>query len=123
MSFPNKEQRQKCWDSRDRYWECLDKNAENANRCTEMKSQYETHCPSQWVKHFNRKREYLQFKDKIENEGSNLASMFKNELDQAQLFTIQISLLPFKSTAFKSARSSESTRRKGELLGSQPSYS
>ncbi|XP_050036354.2 cytochrome c oxidase assembly factor 6 homolog isoform X2 [Dermacentor andersoni] len=69
MSFPNKEQRQKCWDSRDRYWECLDKNAENANRCTEMKSQYETHCPSQWVKHFNRKREYLQFKDKIENEG------------------------------------------------------
>ncbi|XP_075556033.1 cytochrome c oxidase assembly factor 6 homolog isoform X3 [Dermacentor variabilis] len=92
MSFPNKEQRQKCWDSRDRYWECLDKNAENANRCTEMKSQYETHCPSQWVKHFNRKREYLQFKDKIENEGSNLASMFKNELDQAQLFTIQIYL-------------------------------
>ncbi|XP_065303227.2 cytochrome c oxidase assembly factor 6 homolog [Dermacentor albipictus] len=69
MSFPNKEQRQKCWDSRDRYWECLDKNADNANRCTEMKSQYETHCPSQWVKHFNRKREYLQFKDKIENEG------------------------------------------------------
>lgn len=69
MSFPNKEQRQKCWDSRDRYWECLDKNAENANRCAEVKSQYETHCPSQWVKHFNRKREYLQFKDKIENEG------------------------------------------------------
>ncbi|XP_077537240.1 cytochrome c oxidase assembly factor 6 homolog isoform X2 [Haemaphysalis longicornis] len=69
MSFPNKEQRQKCWDSRDRYWECLDRNSEDASRCTETRSLYESMCPSQWVKHFNRKREYLQFKDKIENEG------------------------------------------------------
>uniref|UniRef100_L7M5M3 Putative cytochrome c oxidase subunit vib/cox12 n=1 Tax=Rhipicephalus pulchellus TaxID=72859 RepID=L7M5M3_RHIPC len=69
MSFPNKEQRQKCWDSRDRYWECLDSNAEDAKRCAEMKSLYETHCPSQWVKHFDRKREYLKFKDKIEKDG------------------------------------------------------
>ncbi|XP_037274445.2 cytochrome c oxidase assembly factor 6 homolog [Rhipicephalus microplus] len=69
MSFPNKEQRQKCWDSRDRYWECLDSNADDAKRCAEMKSLYETLCPSQWVKHFDRKREYLKFKDKIEKDG------------------------------------------------------
>ena len=25
-SFPDKEARQKCWDSRDEYWACLDKN-------------------------------------------------------------------------------------------------
>lgn len=24
MSFPDKEQRKKCWDARDKYWECLD---------------------------------------------------------------------------------------------------
>ncbi|XP_077522757.1 cytochrome c oxidase assembly factor 6 homolog isoform X3 [Amblyomma americanum] len=69
MSFPNKEQRQKCWDSRDRYWECLDRNADDASRCTETRSFYESRCPSQWVKHFDRKREYLKFKDKIENDG------------------------------------------------------
>ena len=24
--FPNKEKRYKCWNARDAYWECLDKN-------------------------------------------------------------------------------------------------
>lgn len=69
MSFPNKEQRHKCWDSRDRYWECLDRNGDDTGRCSKEKTLYESACPSQWVKHFNRKREYLKFKDKIENEG------------------------------------------------------
>uniref|UniRef100_A0A131YB97 Putative cytochrome c oxidase subunit vib/cox12 n=1 Tax=Ixodes ricinus TaxID=34613 RepID=A0A131YB97_IXORI len=72
MSFPNKEQRQKCWDSRDRYWECLDRNPDDPSPCDKIKAEYQSLCPSQWVKHFNRKREYLKFKDKIENEGRSL---------------------------------------------------
>jgi hypothetical protein len=31
MSFPDKEQRAACWQGRDRYWECLDKNAPEFN--------------------------------------------------------------------------------------------
>lgn len=69
MSFPNKEDRKRCWDSRDRYWECLDANNDDIAKCLETRKTYETGCPSQWVKHFDRKRSYLKFKDKIQNEG------------------------------------------------------
>uniref|UniRef100_T1IML3 Cytochrome c oxidase assembly factor 6 n=1 Tax=Strigamia maritima TaxID=126957 RepID=T1IML3_STRMM len=69
MSFPNKEVRTKCWDSRDRYWECLDKNSDDDKICNTFRKMYEGSCPAQWVKHFDRKRQYLQFKDKIQNEG------------------------------------------------------
>ncbi|XP_023223798.1 cytochrome c oxidase assembly factor 6 homolog isoform X2 [Centruroides sculpturatus] len=68
MSFPNKDTRRRCWDSRDRFWECLDKNQNDLSKCKEYQQLYEAECPAQWVKHFNRKREYLQFKDKMINE-------------------------------------------------------
>ncbi|XP_063230158.1 cytochrome c oxidase assembly factor 6 homolog isoform X2 [Bacillus rossius redtenbacheri] len=69
MSFPTKEVRQQCWDSRDRYWECLDANKEAAEQCVKLRQAYEAQCPAQWVKHFDRKRSYLKFKDRIEKEG------------------------------------------------------
>lgn len=69
MSFLTKDERKKCWDSRDRYWDCLDGTAEEKERCLQLRKQYETSCPSQWVKHFDRKRTYLQFKEKIEKDG------------------------------------------------------
>lgn len=49
MSFPDKEKRQKCWDSRDRYWECLDKSGDQSDKCAEIRTLYESACPSQWV--------------------------------------------------------------------------
>nr|SVE76907.1 EOG090X03B7 [Daphnia lumholtzi]SVE78134.1 EOG090X03B7 [Daphnia lumholtzi] len=49
MSFPDKEKRQKCWDSRDRYWECLDKSGDQMEKCMEVRAVYETTCPSQWI--------------------------------------------------------------------------
>ncbi|KAF0312924.1 Cytochrome c oxidase assembly factor 6 [Amphibalanus amphitrite] len=70
MSFPNKAARQACWDARDQFWACLDANAENAAPCSHLRELYEKGCPSQWVKHFNRKRSYEKFKDKIQNQGS-----------------------------------------------------
>lgn len=52
MSFPNKEVRQKCYQSRDAYWECLDKQEANNNssQCNEFRNQFEKLCPSQWVR-------------------------------------------------------------------------
>ena len=49
MSFPNKAARQACWDARDRYWACLDANAESASPCSSLRELYEKGCPSQWV--------------------------------------------------------------------------
>lgn len=73
MSFPSRQEREQCWTSRDKYWECLDKAGEKeatkTGPCAEFRKMYETSCSSQWVKHFDRKRSYLQFKEKIEKEG------------------------------------------------------
>lgn len=75
MSFPTREERSKCWSARDKYWECLDKNKvqESPSKpqtvCSEFRKMYEQSCSAQWVKHFDRKRNYLIFKDKIEKEG------------------------------------------------------
>lgn len=75
MSFPDKDERKKCWDSRDRYWECLEKNspkhnntsgAEEPKECVKLRKLYEAGCPGQWVKHFDRKRTYEQFKKRME---------------------------------------------------------
>ncbi|XP_011309165.1 cytochrome c oxidase assembly factor 6 homolog [Fopius arisanus] len=68
MSFLTKEDRQACWDLRDEYWKCLD-DAKTESECQEFRKKYEKFCPSQWVKHFDRKREYLKFKAQIEQDG------------------------------------------------------
>lgn len=71
MSFPTKEERTKCWSARDKYWECLDKNGPNPKEsvCAEFRKMFETSCSAQWVKHFDRKKSYLVFKEKIEKDG------------------------------------------------------
>lgn len=73
MSFPTKEERAVCWGARDKYWTCLDQNKEQEavkdGPCAAFRKLYEQSCSSQWVKHFDRRRSYLQFKQKIETEG------------------------------------------------------
>lgn len=75
MSFPDKAKRQVCWDGRDKYWQCLDKYApehsttsgdEGPKECEALRKLFESGCPNQWVIHFNRKRNYEQFKKKME---------------------------------------------------------
>lgn len=75
MGFPTKEERAKCWESRDIYWQCLDESAPTHSStsgeqvpkvCRELRKIFETSCPGQWVKHFDRKRTYEQFKVKME---------------------------------------------------------
>lgn len=74
MSFPDKAERAKCWSNRDEYWKCLDEHAPKhsstsgekvPSACQNLRKQFEQSCPGQWVKHFDRKRTYEQFKEKM----------------------------------------------------------
>lgn len=45
-----------CWNARDIYFECLDKNDEDENKCLEEQKAYHGSCLKAWVKHFDAKR-------------------------------------------------------------------
>lgn len=83
MSFPSKSEREKCWTARDKYWECISKyapefsttsGADEPKECKDLRKLFETSCPNQWVKHFDRKRTYEQFKEKMNKGFDPLAS-------------------------------------------------
>ena len=48
--FLNKGDRQKCWNARDDYWACMNKNNEDAEKCQELRNLYTGFCPQTWVK-------------------------------------------------------------------------
>lgn len=52
MSFLDKPSREVCWNNRDDYWRCLDKNADSEPECVQFRKQYEKTCPVQWVRIF-----------------------------------------------------------------------
>lgn len=52
---PSRQNRQKCWETRDSYFECLDranvvKAGEEGNACTKEKQLYEDNCAKSWVR-------------------------------------------------------------------------
>ena len=49
MSAPNKEERQKCWQARDAYFECLDKYDDDGTKCKTQRNVFEKNCIAQWV--------------------------------------------------------------------------
>ncbi|WLF78628.1 hypothetical protein PVL30_002368 [Lodderomyces elongisporus] len=82
---PDKAQRVKCWDKRDRFFQCLDEHyidnsldkkelAKVNDKCGEIKKEFEEDCAASWVKYFQEKR----FNDlvrqryiaKLESEGA-----------------------------------------------------
>jgi len=72
QTFPNKEQRTRCYVARDEYYTCMDqhqgKDEETVNKlCSKQKTHFETECPTQWVSHFVRKYKFLKFKEKMES--------------------------------------------------------
>ncbi|NWJ06609.1 COA6 factor, partial [Crypturellus undulatus] len=69
MSAPNMEERKACWGARDELWECLERNNEDAAKCQHLRLSFESKCPQQWIKYFDRRRDYLKYKKKLENEG------------------------------------------------------
>ncbi|KAJ8794110.1 hypothetical protein J1605_019102 [Eschrichtius robustus] len=90
MAAPSMKERQACWGARDEYWKCLDENTEDASQCKKLRSSFESSCPQQWVSHtgtcfcllskyielttlfsqqikyFDKRRDYLKFKEKFE---------------------------------------------------------
>ncbi|KAI0346257.1 hypothetical protein BDW22DRAFT_1324092 [Trametopsis cervina] len=57
----SRQDRQKCWDSRDAYFACLDgagvvKAGDEGTACTASKVQYEKNCAKSWVEYFNKRR-------------------------------------------------------------------
>lgn len=74
MSAPDKVQRKVCWKARDEYWECLSKFApeykttsgeKEPNECLEFRKKMEAQCPPKWVRHFDERRTYNQYKEKM----------------------------------------------------------
>ncbi|KAF8800491.1 hypothetical protein BYT27DRAFT_7200091 [Phlegmacium glaucopus] len=60
-SLPNRENRRKCWETRDAYFACLDrvsvvKAGEEGNVCSQEKKQYEINCAKSWIEYFNQRR-------------------------------------------------------------------
>ncbi|XP_072031153.1 cytochrome c oxidase assembly factor 6 homolog [Amphiura filiformis] len=68
-NFPDAASRRKCWGARDEYFDCLTKNTDDESQCANLKKAFESSCPNTWVKHFVRRRDYLQYKDKLGTEG------------------------------------------------------
>ncbi|XP_022379399.1 uncharacterized protein LOC111160528 isoform X3 [Enhydra lutris kenyoni] len=66
MAAPSMKERQACWGARDEYWKCLDEKAEDASQCEQLRSAFESRCPQQWIKYFDKRRDYLKFKEKFE---------------------------------------------------------
>ncbi|KAI0806026.1 cytochrome oxidase c subunit VIb-domain-containing protein [Irpex lacteus] len=57
----SRQDRQKCWDSRDAYFACLDgagvvKAGDEGSACAGPKAQYEKNCAKSWVEYFNKRR-------------------------------------------------------------------
>ncbi|KAF8963103.1 cytochrome oxidase c subunit VIb-domain-containing protein [Flammula alnicola] len=60
-SAPNRENRQKCWETRDAYFACLDgvgvvKAGEEGKACSREKKLYEANCAKSWIDYFNQRR-------------------------------------------------------------------
>ncbi|CAG5135845.1 unnamed protein product [Candidula unifasciata] len=66
MPFPKQEERQKCWASKDAYWQCLTDNNDDTSKCGKERKEYESSCIKQWVSYFDKRRDYLKFKASLD---------------------------------------------------------
>uniref|UniRef100_A0A8C9MK59 Cytochrome c oxidase assembly factor 6 n=4 Tax=Carduelinae TaxID=37599 RepID=A0A8C9MK59_SERCA len=69
MAAPTMAERKACWGARDEFWQCLDSHGEDAAKCEKLRRAFESRCPQQWVKHFDKRRDFLKYKKKLETEG------------------------------------------------------
>ncbi|TVY42812.1 Cytochrome c oxidase subunit 6B-like protein [Lachnellula subtilissima] len=80
---PDRTQRAKCWEGRDGYFKCLDKNgiidsigekAKAEKECASEARGFEANCASSWVTYFKKRRvmEYQKFQtmEKLRAEGA-----------------------------------------------------
>ncbi|NXT79729.1 COA6 factor, partial [Zapornia atra] len=69
MSAPTMEERKACWAARDEFWQCLDGHGDDAAACEKLRLCFVSRCPQQWVKYFDKRRDFLKYKRKLETEG------------------------------------------------------
>ncbi|KAK6181099.1 hypothetical protein SNE40_009031 [Patella caerulea] len=69
MAAPTKEEREACWKEKDIYWQCIDDNDGDKSKCLKVREGFEAKCTKAWVKYFERRKDYLRYKEKIEKEG------------------------------------------------------
>ncbi|XP_012657957.1 cytochrome c oxidase assembly factor 6 homolog [Otolemur garnettii] len=59
MAAPSMKERQVCWEAQDEYWKRLDENTEDASQCKKLRRSFGSNCPQQWIKYFDKRRDYL----------------------------------------------------------------
>ncbi|ESK95559.1 ymr244c-a-like protein [Moniliophthora roreri MCA 2997] len=60
---PSRDDRQKCWESRDAYFSCLDRvgivragDEQSSGACASESREYEQNCAKSWIEYFNQRR-------------------------------------------------------------------
>lgn len=74
MEFKGRDERTKCYATRDAYFGCIEKQPEGTDAkaaCKELFDKFEMTCGMKWTEHFIRRRDYLKFKERVEKEGVN----------------------------------------------------
>ena len=75
---PNSSERQKCWAARDAYFQCLQENGENKEKCMTVLPGFEEHCPKRWVKYFMGQRRKEKLREQLEKQGAVFADEKKS---------------------------------------------
>ncbi|KAL5463239.1 hypothetical protein EMCRGX_G032119 [Ephydatia muelleri] len=74
---PDSSQRKICYGARDAFYKCMAASGDDELKCAMQKQEYHSKCLSSWVRHFDRKRLYEEYKKKLETEGFQPADLKK----------------------------------------------
>ncbi|GAA5963533.1 hypothetical protein JCM3765_006271 [Sporobolomyces pararoseus] len=72
---PSRSERKACWDSRDLYFGCLDKNSvsvpgQEGDKCKKEDGEYRDKCAASWVDYFNKRRVLQLRQDMMERRAA-----------------------------------------------------
>ncbi|KAI1792152.1 cytochrome oxidase c subunit VIb-domain-containing protein [Ganoderma leucocontextum] len=79
----SRKDRQKCWETRDAYFACLDganvvKPGDEGNTCVEFKGAYERNCAKSWIDYFNKRRVLAEQQQGVLAQAQNQANAARN---------------------------------------------
>lgn len=73
-----KSSRKLCYKFRDEYFNCLEREGENKDKCKAVLKLFEKNCPETWVQHFLRKRGIDKYKKELVKKGIMSEDDYKN---------------------------------------------
>ncbi|PIL32384.1 hypothetical protein GSI_05630 [Ganoderma sinense ZZ0214-1] len=79
----SRQDRQKCWESRDAYFTCLDaakvvKPGDEGTTCADTKGPYERNCAKSWIDYFNKRRVLAEQQQGVLAQAQNQANAARN---------------------------------------------